>query len=270
MINIEVNGLKLTCNRRGKGELLVLVHGAVGDYRTWENQIEPLAKHFDVVSYSRRWHFPETVFTNGADYTAQTHVADLLGLIRTFGTPVHLVGHSYGAAVAAMATLRRPDLVRSLVLAEASLFSLLLTEPGGGMLVAKSAAGMTHITPLVRDGNPEKAVREFVEVILGPRGFDRISPRAQAVMIANAHTIGPMLNGMNVGNEFTADNARSISARTLIVSGELSPAVFRQTSLRLALLIPRAEHRVLAGVSHGLHLEAPEVFTQLVLDFLRK
>ncbi|HKZ79231.1 MAG TPA: alpha/beta fold hydrolase [Pyrinomonadaceae bacterium] len=75
------------------------MHGALGDYRTWNQQAATLAQQYHVISYTRRYHQPNSS-TNGADdYTYRRHVDDLISLIHAFGLgPAHLVGHSYGAA----------------------------------------------------------------------------------------------------------------------------------------------------------------------------
>jgi pimeloyl-ACP methyl ester carboxylesterase len=44
------------------------------------------------------------------------HVADLVALIERLGrSPVDLLGHSYGGAVAALLAQSQPDLIRKLV-----------------------------------------------------------------------------------------------------------------------------------------------------------
>ena len=51
-----------------------------------------------------------------------------LPFVRDAGSPLTLVGHSYGAAVALRAALDRPERVRAMVLYEPTLFSLVDAE----------------------------------------------------------------------------------------------------------------------------------------------
>ncbi|TAL06348.1 MAG: alpha/beta hydrolase [Verrucomicrobia bacterium] len=270
MKTISINGHELALERRGRGEVTILVHGAVGDLRTWQAQMDALAAGHDLIAYSRRWHFPNSTHFNGTPYTVETHVADLLGLIAAIGAPVKLVGHSYGGAVCAVAALMRPDLVRCLVLAEASLFTLLLTRPEGLFALAQSGGAMSHVAPLVRQGKKEQALKAFLDVILGPGYFENLPPEVKGVMFDNLHTVEPMLNGMNAGGSFKAEHASQIRVPTLVLQGERSPAMFRITSEILAEKIPGVERVVLPGISHGLQLEAPEEFNRAVLKFLGK
>jgi pimeloyl-ACP methyl ester carboxylesterase len=266
-----VNGTEFALVRRGTGERVVLVHGAVGDFRTWDNQLPRLAGRYEVIAYSRRGHYPAAHIPPGTAYTVAGHAEDLAGLLQALGgEPVRLVGHSYGGAVCAVVALMCPQLVRSLVLAEPSLFTLVLTQREGALAVAQSAAAVTHVAPLIRKGQTERALDEYLNVILGPGGAQKITGFSRRVMLANAHTLEPMLNGMNGSGAFTAGQAAQIRVPTLIVQGEQTPAFFRMTARTLADTIPGAELAVIPGISHGLQLEAPDEFSRVVLDFLAR
>ena len=84
------------------------MHGALGDYRDWTAQIAPLAAHFRVIAYSRRYHYPNPWTGDGLDYTLERNAADLVAIVQALHLPpVHVVGHSYGGSVAAMAESQR-------------------------------------------------------------------------------------------------------------------------------------------------------------------
>lgn len=268
MRTISANQLDFAWNRRGTGELLVCVHGAVGDFRTWGAQMDPFAERYDTVVYSRRWHYPTRVFNNGAAYTAEIHAADLVAILGELGQPAHLVGHSYGGAVCAVVALQRPDLVRSLVLAEASLFTLLLTSAEGVEALTQSAEAMSQVPALLRQGKSAEGLRAFLEVILGRGGYNKLTAEALQVMTENLHTVEPMLNGMNAGAPFKVEHAAQIRVPTLVLRGEKSPPMFTLTSDILAASIPNAQKLILPGISHGLQLESPTAFNAAVLRFL--
>jgi len=271
MRTLKIGDIDLACEERGAGELLILVHGAVGDYRTWEDILASLAARYRVITYSRRWHHPASAVTNGLAYTHEGHVADLTEVIaQCGGGPVRLLGHSYGASICAILAAQRSDLVRSVVLAEPSLFSLVMMRPMAAISLAQTAAAMLHVTPLMRKGQPEKALTEFLKAVVSPAGYDRLPERARAVMFDNVHTLEPMLNGMSSGNSFSAKVAARISAPALLVEGELTTKLFQATMQELAEAIPNAERAVVPGVGHGLHLENPDAFSHVALDFFAR
>lgn len=267
MNTLKANGTDFVCEVQGTGEPLILVHGALGDFRTWETQMTGFARRYRVLAYSRRWHYPSLAAVNSGDYTPEVHVADLLAIMEIVG-PAHLAGHSYGAALCASAVLRRPDLVRSLVLAEPSLFSLLAANGAGASALAHAAAEIAPVVPLLRDGRKADALRQYLKVILGSGGYERLPTRARAVMHDNLHTLEPMLNSLNVGTPFTQDHAARISAPTLLLEGDQTPAPFALTLDELACVVPDVQRITLPELSHGLHLENPTAFSRVVLGFL--
>jgi pimeloyl-ACP methyl ester carboxylesterase len=271
MQTFDVNGTTLTGLERGQGELLILVHGAVGDWRSWEDVLDALAEVYRVVTYSRRWHHPNPPHANSATYTTETHAKDLVALITACGGgPVRLLGHSYGAGVCAAVAAEQPGLVRCQVLAEPSLFGMAMTNPLGAVALAQTAAATMHIVPLLKKGQPEKALSEFLLSIIGKEDYARLSPRALAVMADNVNTLEPMLNGMGSTLSFMGKQAARVTPPALLVEGEHTTTLFRATMKGLANAMPNAQRAVLPGVGHGLHLEDPEAFSRMALDFLAK
>ena len=56
---LRVNGYDLAYAERGSGVPLVLVHGALNDYRAWEPQMGPFGERYRVYALSMRHYYPE-------------------------------------------------------------------------------------------------------------------------------------------------------------------------------------------------------------------
>jgi pimeloyl-ACP methyl ester carboxylesterase len=99
----------------------------LSDFRIWQFQVESFAQRFHVVSYSRRYAYPNQWPGGGDDNSLTNNVTDLAELIikRLNLGPVHLIGHSYGALIALFIAYQQPELVRTLVLGEPPVMSLL-------------------------------------------------------------------------------------------------------------------------------------------------
>lgn len=69
---------------------------------------------------------------------------------------------------------------------------------------------------------------------------------------------------------FGEDDARRISAPTLIVNGERGAPVLHQVSDRLERLMPRAERVRIENTSHLMYADDPEAFNHEVLTFLQR
>lgn len=271
MRDVEVNGARLRVIERGHGAPVVLVHGAVADYRAWETVLDSFAREHRVIAYSLRHHHPARPDGALPDYGTPRHAEDLLALLRRLALgPAHLVGHSYGGRVAAVAALREPARVRSLVLAEPSLFGAL---PAGAESEAalgayrRLAEGLLQI--LQRDG-PEPATRRFLEAMAAPRPFEEFPDRLRDIVLANSHTLEALLRSRAAEAPVGPEELRGLRLPTLLIEGELSPRLFRLATEGLAALWLHADHVVLRGVAHGLHLEAPRFFSDAVRRFLRK
>ena len=271
MQSFNVNGTVLVGEERGSGDVIILVHGAVGDARSWEDVFPAVAEKYRAVTYSRRWHHLNAPEKNGQSYTPDIHAADLIALIEACGGgPVRMLGHSYGAAVCAAVAAEHPELVRSMVLAEPSLFGMAMTNPIGAIAMAQTAAATMHVVPLLKKGQPDKALRDFLLSVIGKEDYARLPQRALSVMADNVSTLEPMLNGLSSGLSFTGKHAAKITAPTLLVEGEFTTVLFRTTMKALANNIPNAERKVIAGVGHGLHLEDPAAFNEVALEFFAR
>jgi non-heme chloroperoxidase len=97
----------------------------LNDFRVWQFQIESFAQKFHVVSYSRRYAYPNQWPGDGEDNNVTNNAADLAELIikRVDLGPAHLIGHSYGALTALYMAYPHPELVRTLVLGEPPVMS---------------------------------------------------------------------------------------------------------------------------------------------------
>ena len=124
---VLINGDSINYMDIGKGEPVVFVHGTVGDYRVWGEQMDPFAKNHRVIAYSRRFAYPNNQAINDStDYSGTAHSKDLTQFIKTLDIgPVHLVGHSFGAFTSLLTALEHPELLRSLTLGEPPVMSLL-------------------------------------------------------------------------------------------------------------------------------------------------
>ncbi|MGH9423600.1 MAG: alpha/beta fold hydrolase [Thermoanaerobaculia bacterium] len=98
---VRAGGVELHYIERGSGVPVVFVHGSVDDYRSFEPQLEPLSKHYRVISYSRRYNFPNAATALSGNHSALVEADDLANLLKALGAyPAHVVGHSYGAYTA--------------------------------------------------------------------------------------------------------------------------------------------------------------------------
>jgi esterase len=69
MPSLRVNETDMAFVERGAGAPMVLVHGTLGDYRSWALQMEPFGAHYRTIAVSLRHCWPERWEGEGDDFT---------------------------------------------------------------------------------------------------------------------------------------------------------------------------------------------------------
>jgi pimeloyl-ACP methyl ester carboxylesterase len=238
----------------------------LNDFRVWQFQIESFAQKFHVVSYSRRYAYPNQWPGDGEDNNVTNNAADLAELIikRVDLGPAHLIGHSYGALTALYMAYQHPELVRTLVLGEPPVMSLLENNSRYSKDVY---AIRENVQDAIRRGDMERAVRIFLDGVMRKEGFFYQLPSyARAVLMDNVKSLGREL--ASISQRFTLEDAQKVTIPTLLVKGELSPKSLHQIIGMLASCMPNSEELIIPGESHNLGMEKPQVFSPGVLEFL--
>ena len=97
------------------GETVVLLHGFPQTASSWAAVTHILNRRgLRTVAPNQRGYSPRARPLGRLAYRLEFLIEDTECLIDAIGTPVHLVGHDWGAAVAWLTAAKRPDLVRSL------------------------------------------------------------------------------------------------------------------------------------------------------------
>ena len=130
---LRVNGYDLSYIERGSGIPIVLVHGSLNDYRIWAAQMAPFSVRYRVIALSLRHYYPERWNGQGDDFSIEQQARDVVAFIRQLGAgKVHLIAHSRGGNVGLQVAKWNPELLRSVVLADASGLEGLLPPGASG------------------------------------------------------------------------------------------------------------------------------------------
>jgi len=272
---VRVRGTDLRFVERGTGIPVVFVHGSLGTLESWGPQLEAFATRFRVIAYSRRYHWPNAAQPDGQEYTLSLHADDLIGLIEALGLErVHLVALSYGAYVALLVTLRRPDLVRSLVLAEPPILPWLGRTPAGDSLlhtfdrtVFKAARAA-----FVRDDSVG-AVQRFWDGLAGATSsFDALPEGARARLLRSVFELRleTRADPADYMPALACKDIGGIRSPVLLVTGERSPRMFHVINEELARCLAAEETVTVPGAGHGVNADNAGFYNGAVLQFLMK
>src|SRR4051794_33551574 len=139
----NANAIALKYVEHGCGPFVVFVHGIPADHRIWDGQREVVSEHYRYLAIDQRYFGAAPWPDDGRNYSLATHVNDLAAFIEQLGSPrVHVVGASYGGAVALVLAAKRPELVRSLFLYEPALVSV-VSDPAAKLVLAEERQEIT-------------------------------------------------------------------------------------------------------------------------------
>jgi pimeloyl-ACP methyl ester carboxylesterase len=237
---VELSGVRTWYADHGEGEPLVLLHGGVVDARLFEPNLAPLADRFHVFTPERRGHghTPDVDGPFTYDLMAQDTIAFLETVVEG---PAHLVGHSDGAVTAMFVALRRPDLVRLLVL----------------------VSGGFHQNGLL----PDARQFDVDEVVASTRAeYGEVSPDGEEHLPVMVRKVAQM----TATEPTLAQSALSgIASRTLLMFGD-DDILSMEHIVAMYEGIPDCELAVVPGTSHFLLQEKPAICNAIIVDFLTK
>ena len=268
---IRVNGVELCYTERGTGESLVLVHGGLGDYRYWEAQIEPFCQQYRVLSYSRRYSYPNENPIVPRDHSVVAEAEDLAALVDQLQLGrVHLVGHSYGAYTALALALKRPDMVRTLVMAEPPVLRWIEDVPGGKALIDQIMTAVWQpVKRAFERGDIADAIRIFTDGMGHPGDFESLPAGGRALRLQNARALQALMQSSDAFPKLAREEAR-LPAPTLIVEGDQTSQFHQIVDDELLRRIQGSERVIISNAGHGTPRENPAAFNKAVLGFLRR
>ena len=262
--SLEVNAYPLAYVEGGSGPTVVLVHGALNDYRTWMPQIEPLSSRFHVVAISLRHYYPEPWKGDG-EFSLQLHSRDVAAFIERIGVgPVFLVGWSRGGYVAADVAKMRPDLVRKLVLMDPGLIAL-LPRPSGAPTEDVRAKRARETESYFKRGDMEGGLQFFVDDINGAGAWNRLPEAQRQLRRENAWTV---LGKPGDVETITCEDLGRFKMPVLLMQGENSPAPFKRMHAAAQQCISSARLVTIPNAAHQMHQMNPAGVNAELTKFL--
>lgn len=264
------NGVQLHTVRAGQGQPLIFIHGAMGDWRSWAAQWPAFTPHFDCISYSRRYSFPNHNPMPSPDHGALHEAQDLRLLMDAMGLDsAVLVGSSYGAFTALALAVQAPERVQAVVAVEPPMMKY-AQHSANGQAVAE-AFRREVIEPAnaaFRAGEDERAAQIMTGGINGGQSAVN-SGSAMARRLQNLQAMRMLALSSDEFPWLSPQQLHGLAMPVLLLAGRQTQPVHRAIFENVCTAMPQASHGWVDGAGHGVTREQPESFNRLALDFLQ-
>ncbi|SDZ02130.1 Pimeloyl-ACP methyl ester carboxylesterase [Geodermatophilus africanus] len=261
--HIRAGTLDIWTEQVGHGPDVLLIGGGGDTVESWQFQLDGLADRYRMTAFDNRG-AGRTTMPDGP-VTAEMMADDAAAVLDALGIPsAHVAGFSGGSIIAQELALRRPDLVRSLVLQS--------TWP---VMDPYLRSWLLFVRWLVEVAPTERAFLEgfFLDIYTARAHNDRTVAAFIDGVLAFPYkqSAGDLQRYLDAFLDHdTTDRLPQISAPTLVLAGGSDPTARPELGRAVADAIPGARFEVMAGESHQPFQEVPDRWNACVDAFWRE
>ncbi|WP_433284426.1 alpha/beta fold hydrolase [Pseudonocardia sp. CA-142604] len=252
----SADGTPIGWRQLGTGPAIVIAHGAMSTGEQWLPVAEILAEHNTVMIVDRRG---RGLSGDAPDYDLSTELADLDAVLAVAGPGATVIGHSYGAIIAAATAA-----------AGADISALVLYEPPLPVvdLIAENAC--TSCTAAVKAGEHERALSIMLSDIVHMDEADLADLRGTPMWAKMVDLIPTLPRELSVINGLAGDLDRftTIQQRTLLLLGEVTAQYQVDATRFLVERLPAATRVEIPEQAHFAHVAVPGTVADAVRSFL--
>jgi pimeloyl-ACP methyl ester carboxylesterase len=257
------------CRQAGAGPGVVCMHSNASSSAQWRALIDLLQPGFRVFAPDLYDAGQSPSWPSDRVIRLGDEVALIEPVLARAGSPLALVGHSYGAAVALIAALGNPGRVRALALYEPTLFSLLDAEAPP----PNDAEGIRHAVAnagsALDAGNDDAAAGHFIDYWMGSGAWERTPEQRKAPIAASMKNVRRWAHALF--NEETPLAAfRALDVPVLYMTGKRSTASAHGVARLLTSVLPQVEIVEFADLGHMGPVTAADPVNDVIARFLAR
>jgi len=246
----------------GAGAPVILLHGSAAHAAQWRSMVGCLEGRFKVITPDLPG-YGKSAHRCFATMSLEDIARALSPIVDREAEPVHLVGHSFGGAVALKFASLFPGKVASLTLIEPAAFNAVQDILDRTDFVKAGRNSMTA----AQEGEPWEAMRFFMDFWNGTGTWGRMSHELRQKMCTQVSNIHRDFNAL-LGDHFDSEDAVNVRCPSLVITGDASPVEMQRIRDRLMALLPVARAKVIEGAGHLVPMTDPHIVDPMVGEFI--
>jgi pimeloyl-ACP methyl ester carboxylesterase len=263
MKQLSVDGFEIAYLDEGKGPAVIIGHCSSASHKEWLPLIETLKAEWRVLAPDLIGYGQSAPWPADQPFSVDADVQVVLAIAKKAKGKLHLVGHSYGAALLLEAARTLGARVKSLTLVEPSLFHLLRGRPEWAEVETLAHA----VLGAVASGDDRAAAKSFMTYWLGRWRWWLSPERFKSAIEATIPKVA-LEFGLAVNAPTTLQDYAAITAPTLLIVGGSTGAPNRTIVDLLATTLPDVQVAVVKGARHMSPFTHPAEINRLIVDHL--
>jgi lipase len=263
MEHIDHDGRRISFEVTGSGEPIVMLPPGASPATVWRDVAKVLGRGWRTVAINFSGYGDTESFLDSRPMQLDDEGEAVFAVLANFPEPAHLVGHSYGGAVALRCCLTQPERIRSLILIEPAAYPI-LDESGDTELSTEVKRVNAEFVARVHAGQPALAFKDCYNYYnQSAHGWDKLPERLRNGLLSAVSTVAVGLEAIHECPTSLADCER-IEQPTVLLRGEKTDPVHGALTDLLAKMIPGARHDVVSGAGHMLSLTHPHAVAGVI------
>lgn len=252
----------------GNGDNIVCLHSSLASSRQWTGLMDKLQNSYRITAVDLYGYGSSPSWAEIQGFTLSDDVDLIAPVLDAMTGPIHLVGHSYGAAVSLKVAQRYAQKISSLTVYEPVAFTALFASADTQAVAHAIIRFKNEILQDYQQGRADCATRKFIDYWSGPGTWDKFGDQQQAAMSARIAAVIENFEAI-FAEQNTLSSLVNLDIPTLCLYGENSPRSTVAISRLLGETLANITLRTMPGMGHMGPITHSEVINEQIEGFIK-
>ena len=248
---------------------VVCLHASGSSSRQWSRLAERIGRHARVVAPDFYGHGEAPTWNQGRALTLHDEASRVMRVLTDSRGPIHLVGHSYGGAVALHVALELSERVASIALYEPVPFATLFAYGARNPAAVEVRILADGIDRALRNGFIEAAAERFVTYWSGNDAWSRLSGLQRTTIASRMPSIDRHFKAL-AADTATLEDYERLRIPVLLMAGARTKPSTRRLIELLAHALRASDVETFDELDHMGPVTSPEIVNARIEAFIAR